>query len=584
MAMGPPAVEDPAPGLRGNLSRTRAAATGRVWTSGIEPCKNWLSFSVLRVYKSDEPGRRFGRILVRVPNWLGDAVLALPVLEALRQALPDSEVTVLARPWVSALFTDSPAYRVMVEEAAGRHGGFGGRLRLARDLSRQGFDLALLLTNSFDTALVASLARIPERVGYAADGRRWLLTRPVSPDGRVHQRDRYLELLAAIGVEGSQKEPRLAVRPGDAQGANRLLQEAGLDDAPLPVGLVPGSVYGSAKRWPADRFAALADLLADRLGGRSLLLGSASEGSVAAAVSQASRSCPVDLTGRTSLGVLGGILARCGAAVTNDTGAMHLAAAVGTPVVALFGPTDPQATGPLGPAHRIVRRDVPCSPCLLRECPIDHRCMEGITEETVWRALVSALAGGGTAPAVFLDRDGTLNTELGFLSDPEGLELLPGTAGALRLLCTRGFKQIVVSNQSGVARGLISGEALSAVNARLLEILAAQGATVDGIYVCPHHPTTGQGSYRTDCGCRKPRGLLGIQAAREHGIALDRSFMVGDHLSDVAFGRYLGMRSILVLTGHGREEAERQGEGHSRPDYVARDLAEAAAWIAEAAR
>ncbi|MBI3003759.1 MAG: lipopolysaccharide heptosyltransferase II, partial [candidate division NC10 bacterium] len=456
------------------------------------------------------------RILVRGTNWVGDALLTTPALAAVRRTFPRAHLSLLVRPWVADLFKGNPAVdEILLYESAGLHRGLAGKVRLARDLRRRKFDLAVLFQNAFDAALLAWLARVPERVGFATQGRSPLLTRavPVPPAlKRCHEVEYYLELVRALGYEGESGEPVLVVTPEEQEGADRLLGEAGCDAAAPFVVLNPGAVYGTAKRWPAERFGALADrLLAGGL--RPVLVGAPSDAPAAAEVRAASTHPEevVDLTGRTDLKTLAGVLARARGFVTNDTGAMHVAAAVGTPLVAIFGPTDPATTAPVSRHAALVRRPVFCSPCLLRECPIDHRCMRGVSVEEVHETLLALLqpsfesAGRppaqpvghpGGRPAVILDRDGTINEESGYIGSPEQIRLLPGAAAALRRLQAAGFCLVIVTNQSGVARGYFDEEALQRVNGHLLALLAAEGVQVGGLYYCPHHPTEGFPPYR----------------------------------------------------------------------------------------
>jgi heptosyltransferase-2 len=306
------------------------------------------------------------------------------------------------------------------------------------------------------------------------------------------------------------------------------------------------------------------------------------------------------LGGRTDIAMLPGLLRRARVLLTNDTGAMHVAAAVGTPVLALFGPTDVDATGPLGPRCRYVRTLVPCSPCLLRECPIDHRCMTGITVEEVVQAAEELLNGTpspgcpvaqlaaqparGSAPpspAAFLDRDGTIIEDLGYLGDPERIEFIPGAQEALRALRASGYRLIVVTNQAGVARGLITEADVRRVNARLQELLTKDGVPVDGIYYCPHHPDAGPSEYRQVCASRKPGPGMIDRATQDFALDLGRSVIIGDHSSDAEVARHFpGMQSIMVLTGHGSGQYEKVRTGEAPPpDHVAPDLASAVAWL-----
>jgi heptosyltransferase-2 len=529
------------------------------------------------------------RILVRAPTWLGDAVLSLPVLEGLRRTFPGAEVVVSARPAVADLFTQVPGIAAVVPDAGG---GSRGLLATARRLRRERCDVAVHLPNSFGSALLTRLAGVPHRVGYARDARAPLLTAavPVPPAAAGwHQVDWYRALLGALGWDEGERRPALVV-PQGATAARRLLAgaPAAAREGPL-LALAPGASYGGAKRWGPDRFATAAERLAGELGAAIAIVGSHREADEAAAVARQVRSPVVNLAGRTTLPELGAVLARCGVLLTNDSGAMHVAAAVGAPVVAVFGPTDPAATGPLGRAA-ILRHPVACSPCRYRECPIGHPCMDGVTPAAVVAAARALLAApdpppearwvGGRRPVVFLDRDGTINEEAGYLRDPADLKLIPGAVEALRLLRGHGFALIVVSNQAGVARGLMTEADVAAVNAGLARQLAPHGAAPDAFYFCPHHADHGAPPYRRACTCRKPGAGMLLRAAREHGLDLTRAALIGDHWTDVLAARRLGLPAALVLTGHGGEEWERN-RGQPGDAHVAADILAAARWIAE---
>lgn len=543
------------------------------------------------------------KILVREVNWVGDAVLTLPALEALDRRFPRAEIVVLGRRWVAGLFAgQSSVDRVLTYDSIGAHRGLSGRWALAQELRREGFDLALLFPNSVDAALTPWLAGIPRRVGYPTDGRRLLLTLPVKDAPRArerHQVFRYLALVRALGGAG-EPSPRLAATSEAVQEADRLLAAHGIEsDAPC-IAVNPGSVYGSAKRWPAERFAAVADRLTAGGRARALLIGSGREIGVLEAVSRAMRQPAVQLGGRTDIEVLPGLLRRARLLLTNDTGAMHVAAAVGTPVLAVFGPTDAEATGPLGARCRYVRSPVACSPCLLRECPIDHRCMTGVTVDQVTQAAEELLnhaqspdcpvaqlfdhppsLSAPKMPAAFLDRDGTIIEDLGYLGDPARIQFIPGAQDALRALRASGYRLILVTNQAGVARGLITETDVQRVNQRLQELLADAGVPLDGIYYCPHHAEAGPPEYRRDCGSRKPGPGMIERARRDFALDLERSVIIGDHLSDAGVARHFaGMRGITVLTGHGPDQYEKVRKGEApAPDHVAADLLSAVTWL-----
>ncbi|MGE5243211.1 MAG: lipopolysaccharide heptosyltransferase II [Betaproteobacteria bacterium] len=309
------------------------------------------------------------RLLIVAPNWLGDAVMALPAVADVRRAWPDAAIAVSARRSIAPLFS-------MVDgvELAGA--------------SRP--DVALLLPNSFRSALTAALARIPERWGYRADWRGLLLTRAIDRPARVHQVEYYQHLVRALDVPTGDSTPRLAVAPAACEAAARLLAVAGREAGRPLVGLAPGAAYGPAKRWPPAYFAEVARSLAAD-GVQPVVVGSAADaaaaGEVLSALGTAAR--PIDLVGRTDLPTLAGVLAQCRVVVSNDSGAMHLAAAVGAPVVAIFGPTDERMTAPGSPSalgrrpSAILQHPVWCRPCLLRECPLDHECMRGVAPSLV---------------------------------------------------------------------------------------------------------------------------------------------------------------------------------------------------------
>ena len=533
-----------------------------------------------------DPGQ-VRRILVRQVNWLGDGVLTLPALEALQRRLPQAEIVLLARGWVGGLFEGHPAVRRIIElPRGGGPMGLWGHWRVAGAIRGQGFDLAVVFPNSFEAALVPWMAGIPRRVGYPTEGRRWLLTDPLPRPRRIpgrHQAERYLDIVRALGAEGS-ADLRLPVSAGAQERAQALLKASGINGAEALVAIGPGSIYGGAKRWPADRFAAVADALAERHGARILLVGSAREGAILAEVAAHMRQPVTNLGGRTDLPTLTGVLRRSRLLLCNDSGSMHVAAAVGIPVVAVFGPTDADATAPLGGGHRIVRAPVPCSPCLLRECPIDHRCMGGISVERVFGEAQDVLEAGESArgrPAAFLDRDGTIIEELGYLGDPDQIRFIPGAIEALRALQRAGFRLVVITNQAGVARGLLTEADVHRVNERLRTLLVESGVRLDGIYYCPHHPEHGPPEYRLECGCRKPRPGMVERAARELGLDPARSVVIGDHSSDAALARsFPGMQGVLLLTGHGTEQWQKIQAGTlPAPDQAAADLAAAVQWL-----
>ena len=333
------------------------------------------------------------RIMVRSTNWVGDAVMSLPALEALRVRFPSAEIVLVSKPWVSEVYWHHPAVnRQIIYKHDSEHSGPHGFWKLTRELQAERFDAAILLQNSFHAAWMACLARIPVRIGYARDGRSFLLDDPIEPPSPAaygHQVNYYLQLLFRAGVIDPPRavnEIRLRLTDSEKQWATRKLDSLGLNGPRFLIGLHPGASFGPAKRWMPERFAALGDRLMGALNADVVIFGSAAERPLAEEIARAMEHTPTVVAGDTSLRQLLALMARCRLMVTNDSGPMHLAAGLGVPLVAIFGSTDERATGPVGSRIRIVKRPVDCSPCGLRECPIDFRCLRGVSVEQVFRA------------------------------------------------------------------------------------------------------------------------------------------------------------------------------------------------------
>ncbi len=331
------------------------------------------------------------KILIRATNWLGDAIMALPALRAVRSRFPEADIAIVARPYVADIYRDQQICNQLITyDPNGAHAGFSGRERLAAELRALKFDVALLLQNAFDAAWLAWRVRIPERIGYARNGRSLLLTKsvPVPKPGEIpaHERFYYLELLRRVGWIQSLPETdfiSLTVLEEKRRNAENFLRRAGARTGVLRIAIAAGASYGSAKCWPPSRFAALANRLQSLMDADVILFGPAAESAVSNAIAAEMRRPPIDLTGKTAIAELPALLSQCHLFLGNDSGAMHVAAAVGLPVVAVFGPTDPQGTAPVTPRCNIVQEKPYCSPCFLRHCPTDHRCMTRITPEMV---------------------------------------------------------------------------------------------------------------------------------------------------------------------------------------------------------
>jgi heptosyltransferase-2 len=338
------------------------------------------------------------RLVVRPPNWLGDAVLALPAMTAIRQAFPDAHLTVAATAGVAGLFREiTPVGPDAVIELP------RGTRQAAAVLAAGRFDTGILLPNSFRSAWQFRQAGIRQRWGYARSLRGWMLTRRARRPPRrpvIHQADYYRLLVRGLGLPCGDEDPVMTASPSSLDAGARVLARAGLDpDAPIVV-LAPGAAYGQAKQWPPVRVAELSARIVGASGVTCVLVGAGHARDAARAVelwlrahAPDARARVVDVVGRTNLAAFVGIAARATAFVANDSGAMHVAAALGRPVVAIFGSTDERATRPLGHRHDVVTEPVWCRPCLLRDCPIDHRCMTRISVPRVFDLVTRQLGG-----------------------------------------------------------------------------------------------------------------------------------------------------------------------------------------------
>ncbi len=328
------------------------------------------------------------RILIRAANWVGDAIMTTPVIRAVRRNFPDAHITVLAKPWVIPVYENNPHVDdVMVYDAAGRHKMGAGSLRLAKDIRQRRFDLAILMQNAFEAALLVFLAQVPVRAGYNTDARTWLLKPaiPLNPAlKKKHLIDYYLGILTGAGLATHGRQMDLCISPSDRDAAvHRLAQIRPLSSKPV-LGINPGATGGTAKRWFPDRYAALCQRLAKTYDTQILIFGGPEDRALGERIGAMAPGCCVNLAGETTLGQAFALIQQCDLFVTNDSGLMHAAAALNIPQVAIIGSTDPVATSPDSPASTIIRVPVPCAPCLKDECPIDHACMDRITVDMVF--------------------------------------------------------------------------------------------------------------------------------------------------------------------------------------------------------
>jgi heptosyltransferase-2 len=354
---------------------------------------------------AEPESNKISRIVVRGTNWVGDAMMTVPALRELRRLFPNAHITLSTRPWAQGLFADADFIDALqVNEGDGLLSVIGQ----VRDWRNARFDAAVLFPNSFAAALVAFLARVPIRIGYATDRRESLLTHPLAvPEWRAskHEVFYYMQIIAELErhLKGTQTfletqpDGSLQVSESHKAAARDLLRAKGVDGKRQIIALCPGSINSRAKRWPAESYAALADRLVNDLGAQVLLIGSGYELQVSQEVSRAARHKPILLTGETNLEQLVGVLSQVDLLITNDTGPAHIAAALSRPTLVIFGPTNPLTTRPFSPYGEVIRQPPDCAPCMLRDCPIDHRCMTAITPDDVFAHARAVLGRGEPA-------------------------------------------------------------------------------------------------------------------------------------------------------------------------------------------
>ena len=334
---------------------------------------------------------KVNRILVRGVNWVGDTILTYSTVQGLKKIFPDCHLTILVQSHLVDLWKTFPSVDEIIPfQKKGGVKSIFEDLHISRSLRRRRFDLALILPRSFQSAFLTFWAGIPIRIGYRDEGRSLFLTHGIPRTGEVlrsHRIHYYRRLIEFIKKVEDFPSPHIFLREEDRRWAEQRLKEWGLLDGGLLIGVNPGATYGLAKCWYPDRFGELGRRLSRKWKATVLLFGKKEEESITKEISKSLGHGGIDLTGKTHLLQLAALLERCHLLVTNDTGTMHVATAVGIPVVALFGSTDFNTTGPWGDGHVVIRKEVVCSPCFHRICPTDHRCMDLITVDEVEEAV-----------------------------------------------------------------------------------------------------------------------------------------------------------------------------------------------------
>ncbi len=334
------------------------------------------------------------KILIRSTNWIGDAVMTTPAVRSIRKNFPNSEISILVLPWVSDIFKYSPHVdKLIYYDKKGNHRGLKGKWRLGRELGKENFDCAILLQNAFEAAFLATVAQIPVRGGYTTDGRGLLLTHKIKKNAAIHLKHQvyyYLEMVAGLGIQTTESNKIEIFIPDNLQqdSQKRLQQETNgaISSAPL-IGINPGAAYGPAKKWPVAKYAALAKKAFDELGAVIAVFGTSADANAAKHIRETLPNDAImcDFTGRTTLMEAISLIKQCNVFVTNDSGLMHVAAALNVPLSAIFGSTDHIATGPFSDNSLIIRKEIYCSPCKKPECPEKHlQCLTGIKVHDVF--------------------------------------------------------------------------------------------------------------------------------------------------------------------------------------------------------
>jgi heptosyltransferase-2 len=505
------------------------------------------------------------KILIRGVNWIGDAVLTIPAIRSVRKAFPDSHISLLVKPWVSDIFIENRDINEIILYDS-TYKGLSGKLKLAAKLRKEKFNVSILLQNAFDAAFISLFAGIPERIGYKRDWRGFLLTKavPVSKDVlNQHQLYYYLGLLKSAGIAASDIQPYIFLTDDEREWARNII-DSSLPEHHLPlIGINPGATFGSAKRWPSEKFAGVINKIINELNGRVIIFGSPAEIEIANEIAEMARAQTTEnagrilmMAGKTSLRGLTALISECDSFISNDSGPMHIASALLMPIVAIFGSTDRAATGPFGQPHKVISKNLPCAPCMKRECPKKHlKCMHDITEDEVFDALKEMLP---QKRAVFLDRDGTIIEDKNYLNKFDDIEVFPEAKESLQRLKNEGFKLIGITNQSGIARGIVDKDFILKSNLYLKDKLG-----IDDFYYCPHHPDE-------HCACRKPEPMMALIARIKHMIKLRDSYVIGDKESDVLLAKKTGGTGIL-LSPHPVNDTS--------ASHVTKDLSSAVNWI-----
>ncbi len=496
------------------------------------------------------------KILVIRLGSLGDVILASAPILNLKLNFPDSHITFFTkeqfRPVVNCF---ESVDEVVVLPYSSNQTDF---IRTLNMLDKNNFDVVVDLHGNIRSMITRKFVTSSQTVVYPKRRleRYELVKNKSRPLSYPHTIDLYNDCITQLGGTAFVKRPQMIPPEIDDEKIYNIKQAM----PATPVLVAPGAAHEN-KQWQVERFVEVAIRLHETQG-VGIIWATTSQDKVNLSPEGKIRSEYYSEIKDYPLDKLASIISQCKLTIANDSGIAHLSSAVGTPTISIFGPTHPAlGFSPRGLFDKVIEVDEKCRPCSLhgkKPCFREERfCFKRISTDMVFESACSLLnSRTNIEPALLVDRDGTLIVDKDYISDPDQVEFIDGGIAALMKAKLHGFKIVIVSNQSGVARGYFDIETVEKVNRRILEMLAKEGVIVDGIYYCPHHKQGTLPEFTKICNCRKPSPGMPEQAARDLGIDLRKSWVIGDKIDDVKLGIVMGSKSVLVRTGYGRKEEQ----------------------------
>ncbi len=493
----------------------------------------------------------YAKILVARFSSLGDIVLTTPVLMALRDRYPKAQIDYLLKEQYLPLLQNHPSNCGLIPLSEELRNDSGAYLKFCDSLRDKGYNLVVdLQGNGRSYVLRKRIYRDWVKVGKQTLKRILLVKFGIGRNKYPDIRRRFLKPLRDLGINDRKVPAKsiLAVEESEIVMARKKFFVNDFKKNGSLVAIHTGSKW-ALKEWGLEKFIRLAiELLED--GTRVIWFGEPFDGA----------SAEITFAKNTTLRELMALISISDVFVGNDSGPLHIAEGVGTPAVGIFGPTHPAlGYSPDNPNSIVLGVDLKCRPCTLygkSKCKHETRlCMDGIAVETVKEAVYSLLDKSKIVlkKAAFLDRDGTIIFDAHFLDNPDKIEIIPGAVEAVKILRNAGFEIVVLTNQSGIARGYFGSETVEKINARMVEMFAEKGAEISAVYYCPHFTGGSVPEFSVECSCRKPEPGMAIKAAGEHEIDLANSIVIGDKASDVQLAKNIGARGYLVRTGVGAQ-------------------------------